>query len=831
MENEGLLEKQNLFKRVFHLFEFNPSRAYDNFIIAIVGFTITLFLAKYLGYINVEFSMINGLDIDKHFDYWLGYGFLVVECIIVLFMIRKIPLEEMKREIPIFIFLIVVATFTAYLGSINVFLLVLVDIFWAILVCLTQLQNKNIGLIGLYSAMIYVYLIAAASTFYETSWMWLGETCLFIVACVIITAIPMVIIRLIKHNPYKREKLANCFRSDLKFHEFNVLKDELLSIDRSDRMVSLLSLANGFFIVNSNINTFSKYLEGNKDFKLFIEELDRLMAKLRKSILKGPDREFEVNIGYITEFQKNLEFELDKIPNKNPDQLLLDASIRKYKSLFEDLNQVLEDNKVINNISFPEKKSILNAFKNMNLSDSNIRFSFALVISVFEAFFLDEFFIHSIIYTTSLITAFTINSSLDNTQKEIIIRSIFTFVGVVLGICIIFLFEFLGIYAFLGILAIVAFVLFFVFKDDPQLSLIFLMLGFIFLIPEQSIMMSFEHLLATICSFIIILVVTTLLTPNQKETNIITLFKHKSNLIKKYNLLRFTKNNNIHLVANELSEVNFDILNLLDRFKDTFRDIDEDIVIFTELNSTFDDYVDTLTNIQKSMDDKKITYDLSSFINKTSSLFDWYVDIFEGKTTEFPILDEDITEFLEEISSKESPINFIYPLFNNLIIDLSHIYELLIQIKEKELYDVYDTKLIDHDLKNNLTLDNLRYIINHFRYVFVAYRYFNKFAKDSANTVVEEFNSLNEDSLYNFYNSSKEYAGKVSKQGRRGFDKIYTSSGEIIELSNEELKSIYELSKDNWNCTVKFVKILYGMTLKPFIHGRFKIRFYKNNEK
>ena len=185
--------------------------------------------------------------------------------------------------------------------------------------------------------MIYVYLIAAASTFYETSWMWLGETCLFIVACVIITAIPMVIIRLIKHNPYKREKLANCFRTDIKFHEFNVLKDELLSIDRSDRMVSLLSLANEFFIVNSNINTFSKYLEGNKDFELFVEELDRLMAKLRKSILKGSDREFEVNIGYITEFQKNLKFELDKIPNKNPDQLLLDASIRKYKSLFEDL--------------------------------------------------------------------------------------------------------------------------------------------------------------------------------------------------------------------------------------------------------------------------------------------------------------------------------------------------------------------------------------------------------------------------------------------------------------------------------------------------------------
>ena len=118
----------------------------------------------------------------------------------------------------------------------------------------------------------------------------------------------------------------------------------------------------------------------------------------------------------------------------------------------------------------------------MNLSDSNIRYSFAAVISVFIAFFLDEYVVHSIIYITSLITVFTINSSLDNTQKEIIIRSIFTFVGVIIGICIIFLFAFLGIYSFVGILAIISFALFFVFKDDPQLSLIFIMLGFIFLL-------------------------------------------------------------------------------------------------------------------------------------------------------------------------------------------------------------------------------------------------------------------------------------------------------------------------------------------------------------
>ena len=829
MDND-VLEKQNIFKRIFHLFEFNPSRAYDNLIIAIVGFVLSLLLAKYLGYINISFSLTNGLDINKHFDYWLGYGFLIIEGIIVLFMIRKIPLEEIKREIPIFIFLIVLAAFTAYISSFNIYLLIIMDIFWAILTCINQLQNKNIGLIGLYSAMIYVYFVAAVYTFYDTSWTWLAQTCIFIVVCVIITSIPMFIIRKIKHNPYKREKLANCFRTDLKFHEFNVLKDELLSIDRSDRMVSLLSLANEFFIVNSNINTFSKYLEGNKDFELFVEELDRLMTKLRKSILKGSDGEFEINLGYITEFQKNLAFELDSIPNKNPNQLLLDTSIKKYKSLFEDLNQVLEDKKVINTISLPEKKSILNAFKHMNLSDSNIRYSFAAVISVFIAFFLDEYVVHSIIYITSLITVFTINSSLDNTQKEIIIRSIFTFVGVIIGICIIFLFAFLGIYSFVGILAIISFALFFVFKDDPQLSLIFIMLGFIFLIPEKSIMMSFEHLLATILSVIIILIVTTLLTPNQNETNIIKLFKLKSNLIKEYTILRFNKNESIDFVAAELSEVNFDILNLLKKFNDTFRDIDDDIAIFMELNSAFDSYVDTLNNIHKNIEDKNINYDLSSFTNNVFELFNWYLDKFEGKDTNFPDFDNGFENFLIEISEDNCPINFTYPLFNNLIISLNHIYELLIQIQEKELYEVYDTKLIDHDLKNNFTSDNLNYILDHFRYVFVAYRYFNKLAKDSADTVYEEFKSIDENTVHNLYNSSKDYANKISKQGKRGFDKIYTSSGEIIKLSNEELNSIYELSKDNWKFANKFVKIVYRMTLKPFIHGRFKIRFYKDDD-
>ena len=37
----------------------------------------------------------------------------------------------------------------------------------------------------------------------------------------------------------------------------------------------------------------------------------------------------------------------------------------------------------------------------------------------------------------------------------------YIFVGVIIGICIIFLFAFLGIYSFVGILAIISFALFF----------------------------------------------------------------------------------------------------------------------------------------------------------------------------------------------------------------------------------------------------------------------------------------------------------------------------------------------------------------------------------
>ena len=494
---ESDLEKINIVKRIINVFHRKPSPQWENILIVGCGMILTLAIAIFLG-------LTNYLDL-----------IIIVTTIVEMFVVQKIPLKRMARFLLI-LSLSTGATFlTATLSVGNLAVAVFFFIIWFLIFVILQLSESPLAKIGLSNIFTFFFAATQIETMNLVAFPVMG----FLI--VIVASIPMFISEIGRRDPHKRRLLAELFDENITFHEFLENREKILKSDDSARVKSLIAIAMNFFIAGNNIKSLSHFLnpESFERYKPFESEINRLLNKVKNAILGAYDYDFELNLGYITEFQKDLEFKLNSIDDLSPKLELFNLSIRKYKAMFEDLNLVLADKKVIEEIEIhPPYNFRLNLKNNLSFKNNKLRYSIRFAVASFLGFITDLLLHSQPLYPTTLFTGFTLSPNQINTKKLVYLKAVSTAIGAVLSIVIINILFNYKIEDLAFIIAAISFLLFFVFEEDKHIAMIFFMLGIslsmpLHLVPHTAI----EHLVATLIGVIIVLVVNYFVFPNDND--------------------------------------------------------------------------------------------------------------------------------------------------------------------------------------------------------------------------------------------------------------------------------------------------------------------------
>lgn len=825
-ENHEELQKNSIFYRMYNLLKFTPQRAWENLFIVLSGVIIATFLGEYYGIINFMIGIEGALSDSSTL---IGGCFFIIIGIIELYLIKKIPLKLMRRNVLVFAIIVSFAFATGIMCYWNIVFAAITILFWIGFYIYAQLYDNSLSITGLFGLLIFMLISTAAPDFGFVAYP--IETVIlygvFGFSIVILCSIPMFIVRLIQKDPAKREYIAKLFDKNVQFHEFIETKEAIVDFDNSDRNRSLISIAKDIFIANNNLKTLSKYIENDKDYELFIKEIERLLDKVKVAIEKGFDDGFEVNLGYVTEYQKNLEFSLKTYEIKDADLRLLNLTITSYKRLFEDLNKVLANELVIDTIS-PQKRHnrFLEILQDFNLSNIRLRFSIRSIVALVLSLLADLFVVHSPLDLTTLISAFTIQPTSSNTNKDIMIRFICTIAGVTAGIILSSIFKDFGWYVLLGLADLICFILFFIFKENEQVSLIFVMMAFLFMNYTEPALVSLEHMLITIISMLIIIVISNFILPNDEESNVVKLIKEKFELISNFTEVALSEDNKDAVkILQKLSNNNHDIMRLFSNLNDTYDNICQDIHILTELNSALIDYASTITAIRRYAP----TYDFSEFSRIMVQSLDYNLARLNGDENLEEVDEEEFLRVFSVVGQEDSEIHFLLPSFSNIIKDLMYINDLVNRGIDSSIFELYDQDILEDNLRDKITWRNFKYLLKQYRYIFVAARYLYNISGEDIKNVVKEGESkiesaydatvkkaydATEEQIRDIYRASSENMAEITEYGRTNINKLYTTTGEVIEIPKEEVKKIFSFSWSNLKFAYAFVQGLFKHLFK-----------------
>lgn len=592
---EKKLEKINVWKRIFNMLKFKPQPSWENIWIVMFGIIFNIAIAIFLGLDN-NLSLI-----------------IITSVFVEMYLVRKIPLKRIMRSAILFSLFVALALFTASIANGNIYIGIFFFIIWFFIFIILQLMNSPISAIGLFTVFIYFFgAIEISQTTHTINIGLFQLSCIYGImglAMVLLPAISMFLIRYLQKDPGKRELLGELFDENISFHKFLENRDSILKSEDSPRNHSLINLAMNFFIAENNIKNLSDSLnlEDQEKFKEFENEIHRLLNKVKKAIIGAYDYDFELNLGNIIEFQKNLEFRLDKIENKSPKQELIDISIKKYKWMFEDLNMVLADKKIIEDIEIhPPYNRKMNIKSNFKLSNINLRYSIKFGIAGVISFIYDVLTHGAPLYTTTLVSGFTLSPNVSNTKKSVILRIISTVTGIILALLIMTGLNLLGISKFSAVLAIISMLLFFVFEKDKQLSIMLLMMGIIFIMPTEEVFsVAKEHLLSTLVGVIIVVTINYTVLPNFKNNNLSKLTLDKIKITSEFIHKTLVEKEDTFKLTPELIKNNHELVGGIAEIKGTYENVDEDMNIYSEICHTLSDLRDLIIGIDMYIDAKK----------------------------------------------------------------------------------------------------------------------------------------------------------------------------------------------------------------------------------
>lgn len=106
MEYNDDFEKTSIFRRLANLLGNAPKSAWENLIIVGFGAIICTFLAEYLGIVNFIIGIDGVLGDDSSL---IGGCLFIIIGIVELYIIKKLPLKVMRKNVLIYAFLIALA--------------------------------------------------------------------------------------------------------------------------------------------------------------------------------------------------------------------------------------------------------------------------------------------------------------------------------------------------------------------------------------------------------------------------------------------------------------------------------------------------------------------------------------------------------------------------------------------------------------------------------------------------------------------------------------------------------------------------------------------------
>lgn len=671
-----MFEKIHIGRRILNLFTVKPNPSWENVIIVGIGIILNLLVTVAMG-----FEEITGLV-------------MIVSVFVEMFMVSKIPIKRLSKLVLIFSLFTFLTFFTASISQGILILQILFFIFWFGVFVALQLSESPIANLGILNMFIYFF---AATQLSDPQNILVGSLLCGVLGffLVIISAIPMLLVRFLQKDPAKRELLAELFDSNITFHKFIRNRSILLKNDDSNpRLKSLINIAMNFFIAENNIRAIadsldSEFLDNYSDFE---KEIKRLLNKVKNAILLGYDYDFELNLGYIAEYQKELQYNLESLDKMTPKEKYMNVTVMKYKSMFEDLNLVLADKKYIDEMEIqpPVNKGI--TFKtNFSIKNNSLRYSLKFLIAAFASFIYDVFSHGAPLYATTLVSSFTLVPNTWNTKKMIYLRIISAVLGFIFSLIIIFAFDLAGLQHYLYIVGILAFLLFFVFEEDKHVSLIFLLMGIVLFLPHgDPYGTALEHLISSFVAAIIVLIVDTFLLPSIKKSNLNSLIAKKLDITDKFIHDTLVNKVDTYNSSKTITYNNYDIMNLINEIYSTYDNVIDDLYIFDEINDTLGQIRDIIIGIDTFVDAKKLNFDFSEF-SKISS--DFLSQMKYAIQEEEYVLD--VYYNLEELEKiiNNSDLALLKTSLQSLKNNFEYINDLIVQGEEKGIFDKYNQEL------------------------------------------------------------------------------------------------------------------------------------------
>ena len=389
-----------------------------------------------------------------------------------------------------------------------------------------------------------------------------------------------------------------------------------------------------------------------------------------------------------------MEFKLNSIDDLSPKLELFNLSIRKYKTMFEDLNLVLADKKVLEEIEIhPPYNFRLNLKNNLSFKNNKLRYSIRFAVASFLGFITDLLLHSQPLYPTTLFTGFTLSPNQINTKKLVYLKAVSTAIGAVLSILIINILFNYKIEDLAFIIAAISFLLFFVFEEDKHIAMIFFMLGIslsmpLHLVPHTAV----EHLVATLIGVIIVLVVNYFVFPNDND-NLCNLILKKIKITDDFINDTLVLKKDTYKSTKKIIINNSDISKIIDEINANYYNVDKDIVIFSELNDTLGEIRDVVIGIDTYIDKNSVDYDFSK-INKLTKEFFMFMSY--AISEEKYILNEDYNfkELESEINKIGNEISVLKPSFESILNSLQYINNLIIKGESKQLFDIYNQDLV-----------------------------------------------------------------------------------------------------------------------------------------
>lgn len=670
--SENSLEKINVFKRIIRVFHKRPSPNWENIVIVGLGIILNILIA-------ISFGLYEYLDV-----------ILIITTIVEIFVVQKIPLKRMGRFILILSLFTAASFFTATLSANNLAVALFFFIIWFLVFVILQLSESPLAQIGLCNIFTFFFAANEITTVNVVIFPLMG----FLM--VITASIPMFIIKLGQKDPYKRQLLAELFDENITFHEFLENREKILKSGDNPRVKSLIVLAMNFFIAGNNIKSLSHFLnsESYEKYKPFENEVNRLLNKVKNAILGAYDYDFELNLGYITEFQKDLEFKLTSQDDLSPKQEMFYVTIHRYRKMFEDLNLVLADKKVIEDMEIhPPYNFKLNLKNNLSLKNNNLRYSIRFAVAGLLGFFTDILLNAQYLYPTTLVTGFTLTPNQINTKKLVYLKVVSTALGAILAIIIINILLNFNVSYLAIIIAIISFLMYFVFEEDKHISTIFFLLGISLSMPISHVFhTAVEHLIATLIGVVIVLAVNYFVFPNDND-NLCNLILKKIKITDEFLNDTLVLKKDTYKSTKKIISNNSDIDKIISEINANYYNVDKDINIFSELNDTLGEIRDIIIGIDTYVDANSIDYDFSKFYMQVKEFFQF---MSYAIAEEEYILNEDydFKELNDEVNRIGDEIKILKPSFESILNNLEYINNLIIKGESKHLFDIFNQDLV-----------------------------------------------------------------------------------------------------------------------------------------